>query len=110
MTGYQHYEVCIDACLKCASICSYCASVCAGSEEQSGKNECVQLCLECSSLCIAAAQLMSLGSSHIRDFARNCALICDACAEECGRYKEDHCRQAAEICTNCADECELVAR
>jgi hypothetical protein len=109
MTGYQQYEVCIDACLKCASVCNYCASACA-KESDHTRSECIQLCLECSSLCIAAAQIMALGSLHIKEIARICAIMCDACADECGRHMDDHCRQAAEICTSCADECEVVAR
>ena len=74
------------------------------------KRDCIQLNLECAAMCNAVAQLMSLGSEHIKELAKICAVMCDACAEECNRHLSDHCRETADVCTKCADECELVAR
>ena len=74
------------------------------------KRDCIQLNLECAAMCNAVAQLMSLGSEHIKELAKICAVMCDDCAEECNRHMSDHCRETADVCTKCADECELVAR
>lgn len=108
MTGYHQYKVCIEACLKCAAICNHCASSCAKEEDVHMIAKCVQLDMECAVICIATAELMSLGSDKVKEICKLCALMCDACAEECSKHENVHCRECAEACTHCADECEIV--
>jgi len=108
MTSYHQYKVCIEACLRCAAICNHCASSCAHEEDANMRAQCIQLNMECAAVCYAAAELMSLGSDHIRDLCKLCAVICDACADECSKHNDDHCIETAEVCRKCADECEIV--
>ncbi len=70
---------------------------------------CIQLDLECAALCQAAAQTMSLNSSHAARICALCADACQACADECAKHEEDHCRQCAEACRACAQECRNMA-
>ncbi|MEO5983918.1 MAG: four-helix bundle copper-binding protein [Ferruginibacter sp.] len=108
MTGYHHYKVCIEACLRCAAVCTHCAIT--SSKESGQMADCIQLSSECAVICYAAAELMSLGSSRVPEIAKLCAAICDECAEECNKHTKDHCLECAEACTKCADECEIISK
>ena len=70
---------------------------------------CIQLDMECAAICYAAAQLMSLGSKHVKELCRICADICDACGAECGKHHTEHCQECATACKECAAECRQMA-
>jgi hypothetical protein len=70
--------------------------------------DCIQLNMECAAICYATAELMSLGSLHIKEISKLCAIMCDACADECSKHDDEHCRETADCCRKCADECEVV--
>ena len=108
MEGYDQYKVCIEACMKCAAICNYCASSCAKEPNAHMMARCIQLDMECAAICFATAELMSLGSDKVKEICKLCAIMCDACAEECSKHENVHCRECAEACTFCADQCEIV--
>ncbi|MFC4263128.1 four-helix bundle copper-binding protein [Ferruginibacter yonginensis] len=108
MTAYHQYQICIEACLRCAAICNHCAASCAQSDNATDKAKCIQLNMECAAICYATAELMSLGSTHVKELAKLCATMCDACADECRHHDDEHCRETAEVCAKCADECEIV--
>ena len=109
MKGYHQYRSCIEACLRCAAICNHCASSCTQEEDVAMMARCIQLDMECAALCYAAAQLMSLGSQRATEICGICATACEACAEECGKHKNEHCQECAEICNTCAEECRRMA-
>jgi hypothetical protein len=108
MTSYQQYKVCIEACLQCATICNYCAIECSREPHAHHMARCIQLNLECVTICCAFASLMTYGSDKVNEIAHICALMCDACAEECSKHTEEHCIECADVCTKCADQCELI--
>ena len=108
MTGFNQYIVCIEASLRCAAICNYCAASCAKEKDAHHMAKCIQLNMECAAICYAAAELMSLGSDKVQEICRICAIMCDACADECSKHDHDHCRECAEACRKCADECEVM--
>lgn len=108
MEGYHQYKLCIEACLTAASLCNHCATSCLKEEHLPMMSKCIQLAMECSTICYATAQLMNFNSDKVKEIAKLCADMCDACAEECGKHDNDHCRECAEACTKCADECETI--
>ncbi len=108
MKNNQHYQQCIEACLRAAAACQECASFCLREEEDNMMAKCIQLDMECAAICYASAQLMSLGSSFANDICRICADICEACAKECSRHEADHCQRCAVECTACAEECRKM--
>jgi hypothetical protein len=72
--------------------------------------KCIQLDMECAAVCYAAAQLMSLGSGYAKDICQQCAEICNACGNECGKHSHmEHCRECMEACKACAEECHKMA-
>ena len=108
MTGYHQYKLCIQACHKCAAICRQCAASCAKDADVKMMTKCIQLAIECAIVCDATAALMSLGSNKVKDIYHLCTQFCDACAEECKKYENEHCRECAEACSQGADECEIM--
>jgi hypothetical protein len=104
--NYHDYKSCIEACLNCAAICHHCASE--DLKERHAMNRCAQLDMECASVCTAAAQLMSLGSSHVKAICKLCADICKACADECAKHDNVHCRECEQACRKCVIECNKI--
>lgn len=109
MSGYNQYQSCIEACLKCASVCNFCASSCTKESDVQHMAECIRLDMECAVMCYTAAQLMSIGSIRVREVCKICADVCDACANECAKHDNDHCRMCAEACRQCAQECRKTS-
>jgi hypothetical protein len=105
----QSYQACIDACLQCAFICNHCASSCTQEKNIEMLAKCIQLDMECSAICYAAAQLMSLNSSHAKALCRLCAEICEECGRECSKHDHEHCRVCADMCKKCAAACREMA-
>jgi len=103
--NYHDYKNCIEACLNCASLCNHCASSCLQEKDVKMMAHCVQLDMECAAACYTAAQFMSLGSSHAKEYCTICAEICRACAAECSKHNNIHCRECADACEDCAEEC-----
>ena len=108
MTGYHQYKLAIEACLECAAICNHCAASCAKEPDAALYAHCIQHTMECAVVCYATAEMMSLGSKHVKELARLCAKICDECAEHCLQFPSEHCQECAAVCTRCADACEVI--
>lgn len=108
MKGYQDYQSCIQACLRCASICNHCASSCTKEENVKMMARCIELDMQCAAICYAAAQLMSLGSEKAKDICLLCAELCEACGNECKNHKNQHCQECADACFKCAQECRKM--
>ena len=69
---------------------------------------CIELDMQCAAICYAAAQLMSLGSDKAKEICMLCAVLCEACGNECKNHKNEHCRECAEACLKCAAECRKM--
>jgi hypothetical protein len=103
------FKSCIDACLACAVECNSCATDCLHENDIKMMVNCIQLDRQCAVICLASAQLMSIGGVHATHLCAECAEICEACAEECGRHLNDHCKKCAEACLKCARECRNMS-
>ena len=102
-------QAAIEACEECI----HAAQECAAADIRHGEAmaDCALLCLDTSDICAATLNAMARGSKHHADFARVCAHLCRACAEECGKHADhhDHCRRCKEACEACAAACEQHA-
>ena len=90
MKGYHEYESCIQACMRCAAICNHCASSCTKEKNVEMMARCIELDMQCAAICYAAAQLMSLGSDKAKEICMLCAVLCEACGNECKNHKNEH--------------------
>ena len=109
MTTTTLYQACIEACDACALACDTCAASCLREPDPKSMARCIAFDMDCADLCRLASALMARGSGYVRDVCRICAMVCEACGDECSRHAMDHCQHCAEACRRCAHECKGMA-
>jgi hypothetical protein len=68
---------------------------------------CIQLDNDCKGICFLTADFVARGSEHADHLLKECAEICNACAEECEKHAHhmEHCKSCAQACRECAEVC-----
>ena len=90
----------------CAAVCNHCAMACLDVQDVKMLARCIQLDIDCAAICSLAAGFVARGSEHAGHLLRECADLCNACAEECEKHKAmEHCQDCAEACRKCAAAC-----
>lgn len=102
-------DACREACNACADACDRCATACLQEPEVKPMAHCIALDIDCAALCRLAAGAIARGSEFAKRLCSLCALVCDACAEECARHGHEHCQDCALACKSCADACRQMA-
>jgi hypothetical protein len=105
----ERFKDCIDACLRCAMECENCATSCLHEQDVKMMANCILLDRDCADICLVTARLLARGSEHGEHMMRECAEICEKCADECAKHPMDHCKVCAEACRACAEECRKMA-
>ncbi len=60
---------------------------------------CVQLDIDCAEICALTSNYLSRNSEFAYPITGQCALVCDACAEECEKHPDmPHCVECARVC------------
>jgi hypothetical protein len=91
---------------RCVAVCNHCATACLDEENVKMMARCIKLDIDCAEICGLAASFVARGSEHADHVLNECADICNACAEECGKHSRmEHCRICAETCRECAEAC-----
>lgn len=98
-------QSCIDACSKCVQICQECLNLCLQESDARSRMYCIKTLQDCSEICSTSVCFMSRGSGHIKEIWSACATICEACADECSNFGDQHCQTCADVCRQCASEC-----
>lgn len=106
----SQFQSCIQACYDCAQACDMCAAACLQETDPKMMARCIELDDECAAMCRLSAQAMSRASEHVYEICQLCAVICDACAEECSSHQAQHCQECAAACRRCADECRRMEK
>ena len=66
---------------------------------------CIQLDIDCADICVLTSHYLSRSREFASSIAKQCALICDACAEECQKHPDmPHCVECAKVCRKWAQE------
>ena len=100
----------IEALNNCATECSHCAMACLDEQDVKMLTACIKLDIDCAEVCRVTASLLSRGSEHGIHLLKECAELCDACAEECDKHSYmEHCKRCAVVCRDCAEECIAMA-
>jgi Domain of Unknown Function (DUF326) len=89
----------------CVAACEYCASACLQEDHVQMMTHCISLDRDCADICALTARFVARGSEHAPHLLRECAEICQQCADECGRHQHEHCQQCADACRRCAEAC-----
>ena len=108
--SHEKNSALIDVLNNCAIECSHCAMACLDEQDVKMLAKCIKLDIDCAEICRLTASLLARGSEHGIHLLRECAEVCDACAEECEKHSHmEHCKHCAEVCRHCAEECSAVA-
>jgi hypothetical protein len=105
---------CIEACHDCVQACTTCADACLAEEMVAELRRCIRTNLDCAEICGATADVLSRltepEASVVRAQLEACALVCNACAEECERHakKHEHCRVCAASCRRTEKICQQL--
>jgi len=89
--------------------CNNCYSACLEEEHIDMMRECIRLDRECADICAFAVKAMQSNSPFVKEICQLCALICQACGDECAKHDHDHCQRCAEACYACAEACRQMA-
>ena len=108
--SHEKNQALIYALNNCATECGHCAMACLDEQDVAMLTKCIKLDLDCAEVCRFTASLLSRGSEHGIHLLKECAEICDACADECEKHSHMmHCKKCAVVCRDCAEECsEMV--
>ena len=109
--SHEKHQSMIDTMTDCATACNHCVSACLAEADVASLARCIKLDIDCAEICTLVAGFTARGSEHAMHLMKECAEICDACAEECEKFADryDHCKTCAEACRACAEECSSMA-
>ena len=102
-------QVCIDACNRCAQACLECFVACLNEQDVADRKTCIATLLDCAKMCEMSTGLMSTNSQFTMEHCKDCATVCEKCAQECSMFNDDHCTKCANECRTCADECKNMS-
>ena len=105
--AHQHNKQLLDALNNCAMECNHCTSACLEEQDVKMLAKCISLDMDCAAICTLTASLIARGSEHGKHLLKECAEVCNACADECEKHADhmDHCKKCAEACRACATAC-----
>lgn len=101
-------QKCIDECMRCLQACEECRTLCLEEVDVKSRVHCIKILTDCIDICDLALKFMARGSQHAKHICKECVEICEICAQECGKFSDNHCVQCAEICRKCAAECRKM--
>ena len=93
----------------CVEACNSCSTQSLREKDVGMLTRCIQLDRDCADICSLTSEYFSRESEFAAALAKQCAVICDTCAQECEKHSHMiHCKECAEICRRCANECRKV--
>lgn len=102
--AHEQNKQLMDALTNCAAEGNYCATACLDEDDVKMLVKCIRLDMDCADICTLTATLIARGSEHGNHLLKECAEICNACADECEKHTHmEHCKSCAEACRKCAE-------
>ncbi len=103
------FQTTIEILNDCVQACNACMTDCLREREVQMLANCIRLDRDCADICALTTEYVSRESEFAPALAKQCAVVCDACAKECEKHSHmDHCKQCAEVCRKCAEECRKL--
>ena len=96
----QHEEV-LDAVNNCVDKGQRCIAHCLVLFQEGDLSvaDCAKKVHEMDAVCKGFSYLLTANSSHIKQMAKLCSVLCEECAEVCREHDQHHeCRECAEAC------------
>lgn len=103
---HQEHQEIIRQLNDCANESNHCFNACLQEEEVNMMAPCIKLVRDCADICQFTASMLARGSEHAHHLLKECAVICQDCAEECAKHDYDHCKKCTEVCRKCTEACK----
>ncbi len=103
------YQDCIETCTKCAQACRECLMIDLKEDDVADRTKCICILNECERMCCFTAEIMTMVGQSSKSQCALCAEVCDMCAEECGKFKDNHTMKCVNVLNDCAQECRKMA-
>jgi hypothetical protein len=104
--AHEQNKQLLDALNNCAAECNHCTAACLEEQDVAMLTKCIKLDIDCAAICTLTASLIARGSEHGQHLLKECAEVCNACADECEKHSHmAHCKECAEACRSCAEAC-----
>ncbi len=104
--SHENHRQLITALNDCATECNHCATACLDEQDVKMLSKCIKLDIDCAEICSLTSSLLARSSDHGHHLLKECAEVCNACAEECEKHTHmEHCKKCAEACRSCAKAC-----
>jgi hypothetical protein len=108
--AHEKNQELLNALNNCAAECNHCAIACLEEQDVRMLARCIKLDIDCADICQLTASYVARGSEHANHLLKECAEICDACADECEKHSHmEHCRKCAEVCRACSEACSHLS-
>ncbi len=108
--SHEKHQKAIQLLNDCAAECNHCTTACLDEQDVQMLSKCIKLDTDCAQICSLTASLLARGSEHGEHLMKECADVCNACADECEKHVDmEHCKKCAEACRACAEECSAMA-
>jgi hypothetical protein len=89
----------------CATICEYTCSVLMKQQGVEYRRVQMEVMKDCADICALCCKYMARLSVFSKQLARQCAYICEVCANECFKFQDEVSQYCGRVCLNCAREC-----
>jgi len=93
----------------CEAVCEHMTTLVRSFPDLHRRIAQMQLLRDCADICSLTAKFVARESGFARHAAHLCALICEACANECLRFPDQHSQHCAQVCLHCAQQCRAFA-
>ncbi|MDX1761509.1 MAG: four-helix bundle copper-binding protein [Christiangramia sp.] len=90
----------------CINHCNYCADACLEEDNVKMMKDCIRLDRVCAEVCSSLNQVLATGYKDVKGLVEYCIMVCNACADECGKHDNQHCQDCAKACRECVKACE----
>ncbi|WP_353893090.1 four-helix bundle copper-binding protein [Proteinivorax hydrogeniformans] len=107
-TSPTNMDSCIEILLKCARACEESFDMSLQQPDIRERADCLKILTDCAEMCAMTARFMSRNSEFNKELCYLTMDVCQTCAEECNRFKDQHSQGCAEICLQCIDECKRI--
>ena len=105
--AHEKNHLLLEALNNCAAECNHCTIACLDEEDVKMLTRCIKLDIDCADICQLTASFVARGSEHAIHLMKECAEICEACAQSCEQI--DGMEECARVCRECAESCRRMS-
>jgi len=109
MMSHYPYAPLVQTIQNCEATCHYMIKMMGRRPDVQMRRKQIELLHDCAQACLQSVVFLSSDSQFAKRIIGTCALICEACGQECARHFDQASQNCARVCLHCARECAEFA-